>query len=100
MPRSEAEGPTIMAYSPVEQARLIRNSHAQAMARKLGVTAAQLALAWVLRRKNIIAIPKAGTIKHVEENARAAEIELSEDTLAEIDHLFPPPTGATPLELL
>ena len=90
----------VMAYSPIEQARLLRNRSLQQLAGDLNLTTAQLALAWVLRRPGILAIPKAGHVHHVEENARAATIELSEETLSKLDDLFPAPTGPSSLEIL
>lgn len=90
----------IMAYSPIEQARLLKNKALCALAGDLGVTAAQLALAWVMRNPGVLAIPKAGTVAHVKENVRAAELELSDETLAALDRLFPPPDRPQPLEIL
>ena len=100
LPQSEAADGTIMAYSPIEQARLLRDAPLQQLAEDLDLTAAQLALAWVLRNPNMIAIPKAASVKHVEENARAAEIELTAEILAELDCIFPAPLGPTALEML
>ena len=48
----------------------------------------------------MIAIPKSGNVKHVEENAKAAEIDLPDDALSMLDSMFPPPKGASPLEIL
>lgn len=100
LPQSEKDGLPIMAYSPIEQARLLRDGHLQQLASDLGVTAAQLALAWVIRRKGVIAIPKSGDVHHVEANAKASDIELSEDALSALDSLFPAPKGPTALEIL
>jgi diketogulonate reductase-like aldo/keto reductase len=88
-----------MAYSPVEQGRLVSNPTLLRIAAKIGVTAAQLALAWVLNREGVIVIPKAGTVAHVHENRRAAEIALSTKDLATLDAAFPLPKPG-PLEML
>ena len=90
----------LMAYSPVEQARLLEEPRLRNLATKIGRTPAQLALAWILSRDNVIAIPKAGQCSHVEENFGAVEIALEPDVLAELDRLFPPPEGEIPLEML
>ena len=62
-----------------------------ALGARRGATAAQVALAWVLRHPDVIAIPKAVRADHLRENLAAAEIELTAEELAEIDRAFPPP---------
>lgn len=57
-----------MAYSPVEQGRLLGHAGLCSLADELGATPAQLALAWLLARDNVIAIPKAGQVAHVRDN--------------------------------
>jgi diketogulonate reductase-like aldo/keto reductase len=52
-------------------------------------TARQIALAFLTRRPSVFAIPKASSIEHVEENADAADIELSQAEIARIDAAFP-----------
>lgn len=90
----------LMAYSPIEQARLLRHPGLRALAAKHGATPAQLALAWLLRGEQLIVIPKASTRAHLDENYAALECPLDDATLAELDRLFPPPRRATPLEML
>lgn len=90
----------VMAYSPVEQARLLKQRGLADFAKRHGMTPAQAALAWLLARDDVIAIPKAGSRKHVEENARALEVRFSTEQLAELDRIFPPPKGPLPLEML
>ena len=80
-----------MAYCPIDQGALARSTRLQAVARARGVTAAQLALAWVLRQPDVIAIPKAVQAAHLRDNLAAASIELTADELAQIDAAFPPP---------
>ena len=89
-----------MAYSPIEQGRLLRNPVLGRVAARHGATAAQAALAWVLRHPDVIAIPRAGDPAHVEENRGALEVRLSEQDLADLDRAFPPPTGPQPLEVI
>lgn len=90
----------VMAYSPVEQAGLLADRRLLDLARKIGKPPAQIALAWVLSRDNVIAIPKAAQRAHVEENFGALECTLETGTLAELDAIFPPPRRARPLEML
>jgi diketogulonate reductase-like aldo/keto reductase len=100
LPRCRRAGVPIMAYSPVEQGRILRHAGLRRLAEARGVTPAQLTLAWVMRQGDIIAIPKAGTVAHVAENRAAADIVLTADELAEFDRIFPPPTKRRPLEML
>jgi diketogulonate reductase-like aldo/keto reductase len=90
----------VMAYSPVEQGRLLGHKALQEVAQRLGATPAQVALAWVLRQPGVVAIPKAGTVAHVRENHDALDLALDAQTLAELDRAFPAPTKARPLEML
>jgi diketogulonate reductase-like aldo/keto reductase len=90
----------VMAYSPVEQAKLVRNSKLVAFAQRHGMTPAQAALAWLLANDDVIAIPKTGHRDRVKENAGALKINLTAEQLAELDGLFPPPDGPRPLEML
>ena len=89
-----------MAYSPVEQGRLAGHPALAGVAARHGATALQVALAWVLRRPNVIAIPKAGTVAHVEENRAAADLVLTAEDVAALDRAFPPPHRKVPLEML
>lgn len=90
----------LMAYSPIEQARLLDEPRLQKLAAQIGRSAAQLALAWVLAKRNVIAIPKAGQVAHVDENFGALECQLTVDVLRELDAIFPPPRRARALEML
>lgn len=90
----------VMAYSPVEQGRLLNHPALEKIAAEVGATAAQVALSWTLRHDDLIAIPKAGSIAHVRENRAAADIVLSEADLAMLDAAFPQPYHRRPLEML
>jgi diketogulonate reductase-like aldo/keto reductase len=90
----------VMAYSPVEQGRLLDNPRLQEIAKSLGATPAQVALAWVLRQDQVMAIPKAGRVAHVQENRAAADLSLSVSDLAALDTAFPRPSQRSPLEML
>ncbi|AWC21088.1 2,5-diketo-D-gluconic acid reductase B [Aminobacter sp. MSH1] len=93
-------GVPIMAYSPVEQGALADDAGLQAIAARHDATAAQLALAWVMARPGVIAIPKATRLEHVRQNAAARDIRLTPQDLAELDTLFPPPARKRPLEMI
>jgi diketogulonate reductase-like aldo/keto reductase len=90
----------IMAYSPVERGRLLKNRELQRIAVRLKAKPAQVALAWVLRQDGIIAIPRAGTPEHVREDRAALELHLTEEDLKALDRAFPPPSRKQPLEML
>lgn len=90
----------IMAYSPVEQGRLLRNRQLQAIAQRIGVSPAQVAIAWLLHQENVIVIPKASSLTHVEENRAALDLHLSSEDLQDLDAAFPAPTKPVALEML
>jgi len=90
----------MMAYSPVEQGRLVADEGLRTLAGELGVTPAQVALAWLMAREGAITIPKAGTVDHVRENRAAADLALSAETVALLDVMFPPTNGSVPLAML
>ena len=88
-----------MAYCPVEQGALAHDARLQSVARARGATPAQVALAWVLRQPDVIAIPKAVQPAHLRENLAAASIELTVAELAQLDAAFPPPARKRPLKM-
>lgn len=90
----------VMAYSPLEQARLTGNRKLAGFAERHGMTPAQAALAWLLAREEVIVIPKTGRRERLKENLGALDQVLSAAQLAELDRLFPPPEGASSLEML
>ncbi|HEJ0281331.1 TPA: aldo/keto reductase [Citrobacter freundii] len=94
----------VMAYSPLAQAGRLRgdllsNSVVNDIARVHNVSAAQILLAWVIRQSGVIAIPKAASVAHVEQNAAALEITLSVDELKQLDKAYPAPKGKTALDM-
>jgi diketogulonate reductase-like aldo/keto reductase len=90
----------IMAYSPIEQGRLLRERTLTSVAVRHRATPAEIALAWVLRQTDMMVIPKAANEAHVRENRAALDLKLTDTDLAELDRGFPPPRGPRPLELL
>jgi diketogulonate reductase-like aldo/keto reductase len=100
LPQAQARDLPLMAYSPIEQGRLTEYPEVEDIAEKHGATSAQIALAWVLRQPGVIAIPKASTLSHVQENRAALEVKLTAEDLAKLDEVFPAPSGPESLEML
>ncbi len=93
----------VMAYSPIEQGRLLGHPALREVAARHDATTAQIALAWVLRDRNgggVMAIPRSANLAHVRENAAARDIRLTADDLRALDAAFAPPTRRRPLEML
>jgi diketogulonate reductase-like aldo/keto reductase len=91
----------VMAYSPVGHGHgLLENATLKRIAKRHDATTAQIALAWVLRQPDVIAIPKATSKNHVYDNARSTEIHLTKENLAELDKEFPPPKSKQDLPTL
>ena len=100
LPWSVQRNIPVMAYSPVEQGRLLGHPELRRIASSHGATPAQLALAWVLRQEGMIAIPKAGSADHVKQNRRALEIPLAPEDFTALDRVFLPPAKKRPLEMI
>ncbi len=101
LPFCRARAMPVMAYSPVGQGgRLLAHVGLGRLAAARGATRAQLALAWLLAKEGVVAIPKSSEAAHLRENAAAAGITLTVEELAALDALFPPPTRKRPLAML
>ena len=90
----------VMAYSPIEQGRLLRDAKLADFAKRNGMTPSQAALAWLLSTDGVIVIPKTGRRDRLKENLGALERPLDPAQLAELERLFPPPACAQALEML
>jgi diketogulonate reductase-like aldo/keto reductase len=90
----------IMAYSPIEQGRLLGSAALRDVAKKHNATPAQVALAWLMRHDDVIVIPKAGSPAHVDEDLAAIDLLLTHDDFVALDRAFPPPRSAKPLDML
>ncbi|HZO21179.1 MAG TPA: aldo/keto reductase [Steroidobacteraceae bacterium] len=90
----------LMAYSPVEEGRLLRDTRLQKFARECERTPAQVALAWLCAQREVLVIPKTGSRERLLENLACLERPLDRAELSELDRLFPPPSAATPLEMI
>lgn len=100
LPWMRERGIPLMAYSPLGQGSLSRKPKLAAIARRVGATPAQVALRWLLRFPDVIAIPESANPDHVRDNRAAVSVPLAPETLREIDAAFPPPKGPTPLGML
>ena len=92
LPYYQKSGVTLTAYSPLGhkgysnlQGELIDKLNSIAKAHDASIQ--QIAIAWLINHKNVIAIPKAFKIEHVEANAKAAEIILTENEIKLIENL-------------
>jgi diketogulonate reductase-like aldo/keto reductase len=93
-------GIAVMAYSPLDEGRLVRHRALAAIAARAGCDAGQLALAWALRDRRVSVIPKASDESHVRANRAALDLTLDAATLAALDREFPPPRRKTPLGMI
>jgi diketogulonate reductase-like aldo/keto reductase len=90
----------VMAYSPLDEGALTTDRRLETIGERLGATASQVALAWTIRKSGVCAIPKAGAIAHVRDDAKALTLQLDEETLREIDRIFTPPSRKQRLEVI
>ena len=100
LPWMQARDMPMMAYSPLGRGGLLEHPLITDIADRHDASPAQVALAAVLRQDGVIAIPKASTVEHVEANAEALEIRFDAEDLDRLDRAFPPPTKATPLDII
>jgi diketogulonate reductase-like aldo/keto reductase len=100
LPWCQENGIPIMAYSPIEQGRLVEDPVLEGIGRRHRATPAQVALAWVIEHPGVCAIPEAGTPKHVRQNFGALEVILRQDDVVELDAAFPAPPGPVPLQVI
>jgi diketogulonate reductase-like aldo/keto reductase len=90
----------VMAYTPLGQGALLKDRRLAKIAAGLNASPAQVALAWLMRTPDVIAIPASTDPAHVRANRAAAGLTLDAPTLAALDAAFPPPLGPAPLSML
>ncbi|MCL6708195.1 aldo/keto reductase [Pseudomonas sp. R2.Fl] len=90
----------VMAYSPIEQGRLLHHPLLIDMAKAYQATPAQVALAFLLERDGVIAIPKSANLRRIQENREATELDITDEDWAALDEAFPPPSRKVPLEMI
>ncbi len=100
LPWCRSKGIPVMAYSPIGQGQLLRNPGLRTIAERRGVSPAQVALAWLFHQEDVVVIPKSSDFNRIRENCAALDLALTEEELAELDRVFPPPRGSQPLETL
>ncbi len=100
LPRMRTSAMPLMAYCPLAQGQLARHAGLRAIGDRLGASAAQVALAWVLAQPGVMAIPKAVRETHLRDNLAAAALVLTSDDRAELDRLFPPPAARSALAMI
>jgi len=96
--RQRSAGIATMAYSPLDQGRLIGHRVLKAIADRDGVTAAQVALAWLLQFDDVMPIPKTSRVEGVDEILGACDVKLTDQDLAELSAAFPPPSAGARME--
>ena len=89
-----------MAYSPLEQGRLWNHPVLIELGKRHGLSALQVALAWVLAQENVVTIPKAVSHQHIDQNIAAMKVVLDPEDHALLNSTFPPPRGPSRLEML
>ncbi|WP_322032313.1 aldo/keto reductase [Paraburkholderia sp. J76] len=100
LPWSAAHRMPVMAYSPVDHARLPKRSPLDDIAHAHGVSVYRVAMAWVLGQEGVCAIPKAGRVEHVRDNRAALDLVLDAAEHAALDAYFKPPRSKRALEML
>jgi len=100
LPWCQEKGVPLMAYSPIEQGRILNNHELIRIAKAYQATPAQVALAFLLERDGVLAIPKSAKPGRVEENRGATDLDISDEDWASLDAAFPPPTRKTSLAML
>lgn len=100
VPAQRKLGMPLMAYCPIDEGNLARNADLAAIGKRRGASAAQVALAWLLRSPDVIVIPKAVKQEHLRDNFSAAALTLNDEDLAAIDRVFPPPKRKSALTVV
>lgn len=100
LPWCQSRGIPVMAYSPIEQGRLVHHPELIRIAKAYQATPAQVALAFILERDGVVAIPKSSNIRRVRENRDAVDLDISDEDWAALDAAFPPPARKTALDML
>jgi len=100
VPLCRERGIPVMAYSPIEQGRLLGAAALKEVAQRHGATPAQVALAWLLGQPGTIVIPKATNPAHVHENFAALDLTLTNDDTRALERAFPSPQKKYALEML
>ena len=90
----------IMAYSPIEQGRLLDHPELIRIAKTYQATPAQIALAFLLERDGVMAIPKSSNPRRIEENRDSVALDITDEDWTILDVAFPPPSRKKSLDML
>ena len=90
----------IMAYSPLEQGRLLKDQRLEDISKEAGMSVAELSIAWTMRSQDVVSIPKASSLKHVEHNINAWDVSLPNSILSALNKAFEPPMSKKGLDVL
>lgn len=77
----------ITAYSPLAQGKIFENKLLQEIAAEYDKSVAQISLRWLIEQENVIAIPKASSVEHLEQNIDIYDFELSDEHFEQIDSI-------------
>ena len=105
LPWCQSRTVPVMAYCPLAQAGRLRSglladATVQRIAHDHLATPAQVLLAWVIHHHGVMAIPKAATIAHVEENAAALQLTLTAEDITRLERAFPAPETKIALDVV
>ena len=100
LPWCQSMGLPIMAYSPLEQGRLLKDQRLEDISKEAGMSVAELSIAWTMRFQDVVSIPKASSLKHVEQNINAWNVSLPNSILSALDKAFEPPMSKKGLDVL
>lgn len=100
LPWQQQRSIPVMAYSPIEQGMLAEDEALADIARAHGATPAQIALAWVMEKPGVMAIPKTSNPARMAENLAALDLRLTDADRVALDRAFPPPRRRQPLEMI
>lgn len=99
-PWHDAHGVQTMAYSPLDEGRLVVDARLRQLAEDTGRDAGALALSWLARHTGTCAIPMTRSAERARTNADALANPLDDGTAARLDAIFPPPARAEPLHVI
>lgn len=100
LPWCQERGLPVMAYSPLGQGDLLHHKEIIRLSKAYQATPAQIALAFVLERDGVLAIPKTSRPDRIRDLSEAVDLEISDEDWAELDRVLPPPAAKKPLEMI
>jgi diketogulonate reductase-like aldo/keto reductase len=99
LPAADKAGIPLMAYSPLGAGDILSDTTLNEIAKSRDVSPATVALAWVLRQEQVMAIPKSAKKARVKEFRDALDLTLNVYELQGLDKAFPAPKKRTPLAM-